>query len=1068
MTKQLLVESSEIGLDFNSKKVKGLKAFVESHENTNGFIVRGIPVNKLDNETLNGRTYPGDEVQKSIDNAKKLGVFDRKSLLGQMCDHPSESSYVKPSDVSHVITNAYIQEINGNKFLMFDILVPNTENGKNLQALLIDGIALGTSVRGLGELDDNNRVYDYELLGFDMVAEPASPIVYEVDVDPLTTSESKDGCANIKFNIKESREKMKEDDEVFDETSEAEEVDVEEMSEKSKNSKNKPAVENITVADLGALPQSAKVKGTEKGRKECNCEYAEYPVANGGRDLQIVIYQNEAEPVVFLRTFDNEKAINAFKIENDLDGISTREAAERLGFIEMKNGESKIIKSKVKSHNKIRRCDKTAKTKLKEHLTDNNGDEIPDYVLEGISKLIEEGYRSGIDNPPGYSWDISFDYGENYIIADYILENLAGPVRDGWDDDVEIDISKDMLLYMANGYDDSYENDPKLRKEATEKVIEILKDDFKYTEKEAREFMKNDDDEELIFYTHYYLNVSKEEEEEDEEIEEGKKRKKENRKAANKKIVDGKTKRGLREGGGAGVKITLKFEGYSDLDINSNDYCEIKPQGVELESYEDSREVYDDYESNRKNNHGNNYGNDTGTLKLAKKDIKKAVIEELMEISDNEIEMDSVELIGARLAGDLDGSYEDISIMYGPGWMRAALTDKIVIPDISMKVYAQYYENDKLIDEDIMTYVDGVYTPSDGVKHVYKDLDSYEEEEEENEDEEIDETYSKVYDDKNKAQQVYDDLKASGKNPSYDSNTGEVSVEDNNEDVKKKFESAKKAVKEGGYRIYFRESAKRIAEKNRVKKSFRESEKSSVGDFSGLSDEETVEILLQAPLLLKNKRDVTVALNIIHDPIFDFTIQRKRNEGDFGYDLRGELKKALQRSEEENVLDVNSDNIVESLRKIDFAKEDKLKLMEKLTFLENKYANNPMTLSEVLNAKVSLIKRMKIENVNLKLSPKQNDLVRNYSDSLILLERQTQNSQTKVNDFSNKVKDIKENVKETLCQIADHLEENETKIDEMQKVINEAENTVEETQRLLTIAVEVANALYKKLKSLEE
>jgi hypothetical protein len=66
------------------------------------------------------------------------------------------------------------------------------------------------------------------------------------------------------------------------------------------------------------------------------------------------------------------------------------------------------------------------------------------------------------------------------------------------------------------------------------------------------------------------------------------------------------------------------------------------------------------------------------------------------------------------------------------------------------------------------------------------------------------------------------------------------------------------------------------------------------------------------------------------------------------------------------------------------------------------------------------------------------------------------------------VKAIKESVKETLCQIADHLEEREAKISEMEGVITEAEATIEETQRLLKIATEVANALYKKLKSLEE
>jgi hypothetical protein len=60
-------------------------------------------------------------------------------------------------------------------YLMSDWLVLNTTSGKNLKALIDAGASFGTSIRGLGQLDEStNEVTNYELLGCDVVGNPSA------------------------------------------------------------------------------------------------------------------------------------------------------------------------------------------------------------------------------------------------------------------------------------------------------------------------------------------------------------------------------------------------------------------------------------------------------------------------------------------------------------------------------------------------------------------------------------------------------------------------------------------------------------------------------------------------------------------------------------------------------------------------------------------------------------------------------------------------------------------------------------------------------------------------------
>jgi hypothetical protein len=106
-------------------------------------------------------------------------------------DHPKDS-YVQPIKASHIVTDAYIKKGKDNKnYLMNDWLVLNTDNGKNLKALIEAKASIGTSIRGLGQLnEETNHVEQYDYLGTDAVGNPsantfATPGQMEVAVESL-------------------------------------------------------------------------------------------------------------------------------------------------------------------------------------------------------------------------------------------------------------------------------------------------------------------------------------------------------------------------------------------------------------------------------------------------------------------------------------------------------------------------------------------------------------------------------------------------------------------------------------------------------------------------------------------------------------------------------------------------------------------------------------------------------------------------------------------------------------------------------------------------------------------
>ena len=177
-TRQLLIESAE----FVSKieMSKDLKEAVSLASGKHGtLIVRNIPCTILNRQNQNGRIYSTELLAQSIKEATP--DFKTKALLSQADEHP-EGSFVAPSHASHVVINAYIKknieiEVEGKRerhdVLFEDWEVLNTAEGKNLRALFEAECSIGTSIRGVGDLN-GKYVENYSFLGTDCVGNPSS------------------------------------------------------------------------------------------------------------------------------------------------------------------------------------------------------------------------------------------------------------------------------------------------------------------------------------------------------------------------------------------------------------------------------------------------------------------------------------------------------------------------------------------------------------------------------------------------------------------------------------------------------------------------------------------------------------------------------------------------------------------------------------------------------------------------------------------------------------------------------------------------------------------------------
>jgi hypothetical protein len=137
----------------------------------------------------NGRVYPMNILKKQVEMYTK-GPVSTRTATGEL-DHP-ESSIINLNNVSHIITKVWWE---GND-VMGELELLNTPSGKIAQEIVLAGIPLGISSRGMGsvkQLGETVEVQDdFELLCWDLVSVPSTPGAYMSLSEGKQTQVSKD------------------------------------------------------------------------------------------------------------------------------------------------------------------------------------------------------------------------------------------------------------------------------------------------------------------------------------------------------------------------------------------------------------------------------------------------------------------------------------------------------------------------------------------------------------------------------------------------------------------------------------------------------------------------------------------------------------------------------------------------------------------------------------------------------------------------------------------------------------------------------------------------------------
>lgn len=119
----------------------------------------------------NQRVYPVHEIRNAVDNVNDI-LRRGESVLGE-ADHPEELN-INIDRVSHMITEMYMDGANG----MGKLKILPTPMGNIVRTLLENGVKLGVSSRGSGNVTESGEVSDFEMITVDIVARPSAPEAY--------------------------------------------------------------------------------------------------------------------------------------------------------------------------------------------------------------------------------------------------------------------------------------------------------------------------------------------------------------------------------------------------------------------------------------------------------------------------------------------------------------------------------------------------------------------------------------------------------------------------------------------------------------------------------------------------------------------------------------------------------------------------------------------------------------------------------------------------------------------------------------------------------------------------
>jgi hypothetical protein len=150
------------------------KIVTESSQDGKSLYMQGIFV-QGDKRNQNSRVYPVNEISKAV-KAIQEKIETGYSVLGE-ADHPDDLQ-VNLDRVSHMIEKMWMDGQDGYGRLK---LLP-TPMGNICKTLIENGVKLGVSSRGSGNVTESGNVSEFEIQTVDLVANPSAPDAYP---DPL-------------------------------------------------------------------------------------------------------------------------------------------------------------------------------------------------------------------------------------------------------------------------------------------------------------------------------------------------------------------------------------------------------------------------------------------------------------------------------------------------------------------------------------------------------------------------------------------------------------------------------------------------------------------------------------------------------------------------------------------------------------------------------------------------------------------------------------------------------------------------------------------------------------------
>lgn len=162
----------------------------ESSQDGKSLYMEGIFV-QGDKRNQNQRVYPVSEISNAVKNIQQR-IDSGISVLGE-ADHP-EDLQVNLDRVSHMIEKMWMNGSDGYGRLK---LLP-TPMGNICKTLIDNGVKLGVSSRGAGEVDGNGKVSGFDIQTVDIVANPSAQEAYP---DPLYEAIMNGNRGNILMDV---------------------------------------------------------------------------------------------------------------------------------------------------------------------------------------------------------------------------------------------------------------------------------------------------------------------------------------------------------------------------------------------------------------------------------------------------------------------------------------------------------------------------------------------------------------------------------------------------------------------------------------------------------------------------------------------------------------------------------------------------------------------------------------------------------------------------------------------------------------------------------------------------